>query len=314
VSVIALVDPETMLGEAFQEAAPGVLPGVELKILTRDPEGGGALAEADGEFALVETLSAEALGSVDLVVVAATDGSVASVLDVIPPGTQAIVLSGAEVTSFGVPVVAGVNDHKTAGAGVIRSPHAATVGLAHLVEALDELGPSRVDASVLVPVSIHNDSSGLDELFEQTRAKLNFQQDIPTDVLGRELVFNVLPLSGTAALGEELSEVLGHTVTASVQALQVPIFHGTALSAAIQLTEPADADYITDRLTDSRVIEVPDEGTDLGPIAAAGAPAILLGDVSVSEDGLCRIWAVLDNLTRGGALNALELAESILAR
>jgi aspartate-semialdehyde dehydrogenase len=186
--------------------------------------------------------------------------------------------------------------------------------LAHLVEALDELGPSRVDASVLVPASIHNDSAGLDELFEQTRAKLNFQQDIPADVLGRELAFNILPLPNGAGLSEELSEVLGHTVTASVQLLQAPTFHGTALSATIQLTEPADADYITDRLTDSRVIETAEEGTDLGPIAAAGEPAILLGDVSVSEDGLCRIWAVLDNLTRGGALNALELAESVLAR
>ena len=250
-SVIALVDPETMLGEAFQEAAPGILPGVDLKILTRDPEGAGALAEVDGDLALAETLSAEALESADLVVLAVTDGSTASVLDLIPPGTQALVLSAAEVTSLGVPVVSGVNDYKIAGAGVIRSPHAATVGLAHLVEALDELGPSRVDASVLVPASIHNDSAGLDELFEQTRAKLNFQQDIPTDVLGRELAFNILPLSGTAALGEELSEVLGHTVTVSVQALQAPIFHGTALSATIQLTEPADADYISDRLTDN---------------------------------------------------------------
>ena len=62
------------------------------------------------------------------------------------------------------------------------------------------------------------------------------------------------------------------------------------------------------------VIETAENGADLGPLAVAGEPKILLGEVDVNEDGLCRIWAVLDNLTRGGALNALELAKRILAR
>jgi aspartate-semialdehyde dehydrogenase len=314
VSTIALVNPETLLGEAFQEAAPEVLPGTELKLLSRDPEIAGALADIGGELALIEALSVEALESVDLVVLGATDGSEPSVLDYVPQGTPAMVLTAAEASTLGVPVVAGVNDHKIGTETVLRSPHAATIGLAHLIEALDEFGPSRIAASVLLPVSIHNSSAGLDELFAQTLARLNFQQKLPVDVLGRELVFNLLPIAGSTALADELSEVLCHTVTVSVQALQAAVFHGTALSATIQLTEPADADYVTDRLADSRVIETTDNGADLGPLAVAGEPKILLGKVDVNPDGLCRIWAVLDNLTRGGALNALELAERILAR
>jgi aspartate-semialdehyde dehydrogenase len=162
-------------------------------------------------------------------------------------------------------------------------------------------------------MSIHDDKAGLDEFFEQTRTTLNFQQDVPTAILGRQLAFDVLPLPGGSALAEELSGVLGHTLGVSIQPLQGPMFHGTAISAAIQFTEPAEASRVTDCLSESRVIEIAEDAANLGPRQVAGESSILVGEVEVGPDGTCRIWAVLDNLTRGGALNALELAEMILA-
>ena len=312
-SRIALVDPGTLLGEAFREAAGQVIPGAELELLTGDAEGAGTLISNDGEVGLVDAPTAATLESVDLVVLNAGAGGARSALDLLPPGTPALLLTAAEGSTSGVAAVAGVNDHVVTDARVVRSPHAAVVALAHLVAALDDFGPSRVSASALLPASIHNHSAGLDELFEQTRALLNFEQHLPTELLGRPLAFNVLPVDGGLALDDELSEVLGYALGVSIQPLQGPVFHGTAISAAVQLTEPADAALVTERLSESRVIEVAEDGANLGPKEAAGQDAILLGEVRVSPDGCCRIWAVLDNLTRGGALNALELAKTILA-
>jgi len=313
VSVIALADSGTLLGGAFREAASQVLPGVRLELLTADPEGTGRSTENGGEIGLVDALTAEALESVDLLVLIAGATGVESAIDLLPSGTPALLLTAAESSTSGVAAVAGVNDHVITDARIVRSPHAAVVALAHLVDALDQFGPSRVSASALLPVSIHNHSAGLDEFFEQTRAMLSFEQNVPTAVLGRQLAFDVLPLDGGSALDDELSEVLGHALGVSIQPLQGPVFHGTAISATFQLTEPADARLVTERLSESRVIEVAEDGAHLGSKEAAGRDEILVGEVRVSPDGSCRIWAVLDNLTRGGALNALELAEKIIA-
>ena len=198
-SVIALVDSGTLLGEAFREAARQVLPGAPLKLLTADPESARTLSASDNEVSLVDALTAEALESVDLLVLTAGAGS-ESAIDLLPPGTPALLLTAAESSTSGVAAVAGVNDHVISDARIVRSPHAAVVALAHLVDALDQFGPSRVSAAVLLPASIHNDSAGLDELFEQTRAMLSFQQDVPTEVLGRQLAFDVLPLDGGSAI------------------------------------------------------------------------------------------------------------------
>ena len=51
-----------------------------------------------------------------------------------------------------------------------------------------------------------------------------------------------------------------------------------------------------------------------GPAAAAGEETLLVGEVrAAGQPGTFWIWATMDNLVRGGALNALDLAEAMLA-
>ncbi len=65
----------------------------------------------------------------------------------------------------------------------------------------------------------------------------------------------------------------------------------------------------------SRIFNIPLRGRLAGPIAAAGSNRVLLGPVAAADGRPGRYWlrAVMDNLTRGGAVNALEIAAAVLS-
>jgi aspartate-semialdehyde dehydrogenase len=133
---------------------------------------------------------------------------------------------------------------------------------------------------------------GLDELFEQTRSILSFAEQIPQEVFGGQQAFNLLPLDlSTQELVSQLHSVLGEE-----QKLALKIVQG----------QDAFDDYPqTDRVSEPDL---------LGPIAAAAREEILVGSIEPAPGlpGAYWIWAVMDNLTRGGATNALEIAAAAI--
>ena len=58
--------------------------------------------------------------------------------------------------------------------------------------------------------------------------------------------------------------------------------------------------------------EAADRPKHLGPIEAAASDKVIFGTVRKDDTGGFWLWAVMDNLTRGGALNAVEIAEAVL--
>ncbi len=63
-------------------------------------------------------------------------------------------------------------------------------------------------------------------------------------------------------------------------------------------------------LTASPFVEAAEDPRHLGPVDAAASDKVLLGATRKDEDGIW-IWAAMDNLTRGGAINALEIAAAV---
>jgi len=96
----------------------------------------------------------------------------------------------------------------------------------------------------------------------------------------------------------------------------VAILVGLGLTASgCAKPEPADAPALRERLARAPFVELADEPDTLGPVRSASRETVLVGAIepaSPAADAF-RIWAVMDHLTRGGALNALEIAEAVLA-
>ena len=103
----------------------------------------------------------------------------------------------------------------------------------------------------------------------------------------------------------------------AVQVLQGGIFHGVAISLEVRLSRDLEPTELAATLTASGTVVAVDEEdrAHLGPIDTANRDEVLLGAITPTgaRPGAYWIWAVVDNLTRGGAQNALELAADLRA-
>ena len=139
----------------------------------------------------------------------------------------------------------------------------------------------------------------------------------PTPVFGAQLAFNLLPRAADrdpAALGAAAASARADEPPISLQVVQGGVFHGLAASLHVRLAGTAAN---AEGRAQGPVPATPSSSSakkpgHLGPIDAAASDKVLVG--AVREDA-CRggfwLWAVMDNLTRGGALNAVEVAEAV---
>ena len=200
-------------------------------------------------------------------------------------------------------------------ATLLISPSPIVILLAHLLQPFEQLGPSSAVAQVLLPASSHQ-QSGLDELFEQTRAILSMRDDRPTEVFGKQIAFNLLPVGADiSGYLQQLKSLIGDQTTVALQIVQAGVFHGLACSLFIQFEKDPGLSALRKLLTAHPWIEIVEDGDHPGPTDAAAREEILVANLSASptRDGGYQLWAVMDNLTRGGASNVIEVIESLFA-
>ena len=317
-SNLAIIHPGNLLGKELRETLGRGVTGPswqEVRLLSTAEEEIGTLTEAGGAAAIVQRYEP---GSLDGVSVAFFCGPIAAnqaALAELPPDVTAVVLSPDATLADGHPVVAGINARPSGGgaAEVLVSPHPAVVLLAHLLHPLAEFAPREAVATVVQPASLHDDP-GIDELFEQTRQIIAMTPRRRSQVFGAQLAFNLLPAAGaedTAAnVAAALAAVLPAPPPLSLQLVQGGIFHCLAISLHLRCAASPTAQAVRKALAASPFVELAHDPRHLGPIDAAASDKVLLGAVRKDERGVW-IWAAMDNLTRGGAVNALEIAASV---
>ena len=96
-----------------------------------------------------------------------------------------------------------------------------------------------------------------------------------------------------------------------LNAVQGSVFHGVTASLFVRLEAGAEIGSLLSAFENHPEIDVSPDPALLGPIDSPSRDEILLGKVQPDGDGFW-IWAVMDNLTTGGATNALRIAERIL--
>jgi aspartate-semialdehyde dehydrogenase len=316
VTAIAIVHPMNLLGKELRESLdrlPGF--GGDVRLLSGREDEIGTLTEVVGAASLVTRYEPEKLAGASVAFLCGAMAGNRPILADLPAETTAILLSYDATIEDGRPVVAGVNTEAAGSHRVLLSPHPGVVLLASLLHALRSLSPEEAVATLIQPASMRDDA-GIEELFEQTRQIVAMTGRTATPVFGAQLAFNVLPTALPAdPVAAQLHAVLGGPPTAPAVALQIlqgPVFHSVSASLYLRCRESTSPQAIRKLLAAHPHLEAAGKPRLLGPADAAASDKILYGNVRQDEaGGGFWLWAAMDNLTRGGALNAIEIAAAV---
>ena len=169
---------------------------------------------------------------------------------------------------------------------------------------------------------------GLDELWNQTKGI--FVTDSPTPKkFTKQIAFNVIPhIDVFLDSGEtkeewkmvaETKKILDPKIRVTATCVRVPVFVGHSEAINIEFENPITADEARDLLREApgcMVIDKREDGGYMTPVECVGDYATFISRIredSTIENGL-NIWVVSDNLRKGAALNAIQIAESIINR
>jgi aspartate-semialdehyde dehydrogenase len=313
--IAAIIEPMTLLGSELRQASAAHQDVYrEIRLLTFNSDLIGGFGDAGGKPALVQEATREALEGVDVIFDCGGGEQTSELLSDAPEDAVTILIDPPRTPDTVVPVVDGVNLESAMESNVLVSPDASIILLAHILAPLTDLHVNWVVGHFLTPASSRG-QEGLDELFDQTRAILAMSQDRPEAVFGAQSAFNLLPIKSPGKDDTALlSSILGTPIDLETASTQAGVFHCLSASLLVQVSRETSTDAVAERLAQSRYLELSDSPNTLGPVDAAGSDRIMLSspEVSASRKDTFHIWAVMDNLTRGGALNALAIAEYIL--
>ena len=212
--------------------------------------------------------------------------------------------------------------------GIVANPNCST---AQLVVALKPLHDYAVIKRAVI--STYQSVSGagkdaMDELFRQTRAVF-VADPIETEKFTKQIAFNVIPHiddfldSGYTKeewkLMVETQKILDPNIQVTATCVRVPVFVGHSESVTLEFEKPITAERARALLREAPGVLVVDKREDGGyvtPIECAGEDATYVSRIRKDptvEHGLC-LWIVADNLRKGAALNAIQIAESLINR
>jgi len=310
--VAAIVNPVGLLAKELREQLdkrPDLVR--EQRLLTTVEEEVGTLTESGGGAAVVQRFDADELGGVDVLFLCGPAAASREVLRALPAAKPAVLLSLDATPEDAPPIVAGINLDDGLRGPVALSPHPAAILLAHVLHPLRALGLRRAEATLLQPASVFS-TAALDQLFEQARNLLTFQPPVESAYWPRQLAFNVLATEDVADnVRTETQAILGDAVQISAQLLQAGVFHGFSASVHLAFDPDPGPEALRAAYADRPHLRWVDEDP-LGPIDAAATDDVLLGHLRAESAGSYWLWSVMDNLTRGGASNAIAIAEAFL--
>lgn len=223
-------------------------------------------------------------------------------------------------------VVPEVNPHAIAQytkKGIIANPNCSTI---QMVVALDPIhkkyGIKRIVVSTYQAVS-GTGKKAIDELFDQTRALINFL-NCENKVYPHRIAFNCLPHIDTfmpngytkeeIKMVNETRKILeDDTIGVTATTVRVPVFHSHSESVNVETKNPISAREVKLLLENSPGIKVIDDpDNNLYPLAtdAAGQDLTLVGRIR-DDDSIANginMWIVADNIRKGAATNAVQIA------
>ena len=207
---------------------------------------------------------------------------------------------------------------------IIANPNCSTAQMVVALKPLhDRATIKRVVVSTYQSVSGAG-KEGMDELWDQTKSIYNPTDDKPAKKFTKQIAFNVIPHidvfmdSGDTKeewkMMVETKKILDQKIKVTATCVRVPVFVGHAESINIETEDHLDENEARDILREAPGIMVIDKREDGGyvtPIECAGDFATFISRIrqdSTIDNGI-NLWCVSDNLRKGAALNAVQIAE-----
>lgn len=310
-----MVHPTTLAGqEVRDELERHRTLWTELRLFSTHPDEIGTLTDVRGTAAVVQALDEDSLDTVDLVFFGGPLEDNRAALAQVPEGTGVVLLSPDAGPDDAVPVVAGVNLERERPQRRLLSPHPGAVLTSLLLQPLVSLGLEEAVITLIQPASMH-DQPGIDELFDQTRRIVAFAEPSKNEIFRRQLAFNLLPARRPVEhIAPLIEAIVGPLPRVAVEVLQGGVFHGTSASLHLRFTSDPGAKAIRKALKAAPFLAAGGKKDLLGPIDSAARDEVLVGELRADavRPGSYWLWAVMDNLTRGAALNAVAVARKLL--
>ncbi|MEP4035341.1 aspartate-semialdehyde dehydrogenase [Pseudophaeobacter sp.] len=214
--------------------------------------------------------------------------------------------------------------HGYAKKNIIANPNCSTAQMVVALKPLhDRAKIKRVVVSTYQSVS-GSGKEAIDELWEQTKAIYNPTKEVPPKVYPKQIAFNVIPhidvfLDDGSTKEEwkmvaETKKIIDKSIKVTATCVRVPVFVGHSESINIETEDFLDEDEARDILREAPGVMVIDKREDGGyvtPVECVGDFATFISRIrqdSTIDNGL-NLWCVSDNLRKGAALNAVQIAE-----
>ena len=209
---------------------------------------------------------------------------------------------------------------------IIANPNCSTAQLVIALKPLHDLFKiKRVVVSTYQSVS-GGGKAPMDELIEQTKSVLD-NKKVESKNFTKQIAFNVIPqidiFSDEGYTKEELKmtnetkKILDEKIDLTATCVRIPVLVSHSESVNIQFEKPFSLDEVKKALDNFEGCKVIDERSDGGyssPVEAAGKDETFISRIredKTTKNGL-NLWIVSDNLLRGAALNAVEIAETLI--
>jgi aspartate-semialdehyde dehydrogenase len=286
-----------------------------------------------GRLLTVETLTKNSFANVDLVL-ASAGGSIS--LEFAPAAVAAGAVVVDNTSAFrmdpDIPlVVQEVNaDALERHNGIIANPNCST---AQMVVALApihrEAGIRRLVISTYQSVS-GTGQKAIDECLKQSRELLGGAKSVESKVYPHQIAFNVLPQIDSflpngytkeeMKMVNETRKILeDESIAITATTVRVPVLRGHSESVNVEMVRPIKADRVRELLEGAQGVVVVDDPANAHyptPVYCEGRDETFVGRIrdDISNPNAVEMWIVSDNLRKGAALNAVQIAEELLRR
>lgn len=212
-------------------------------------------------------------------------------------------------------------------AGIIANPNCSTIQMVVALAPIHrEAGIQRINVATYQAVSGAG-RKAMEELGRQTAEKMNFQ-DPTVEALTAPIAFNVIPRIDVfddqgftreeRKMHNETRRILDDdALGVNATAVRVPVFYGHAEAVHFETRTPIELEHVRELLAAAPGVELLPSDAEPTPIQhASGRDPVVVGRLRRDPTHPCGIdlWIVADNLRKGAALNAIQIAETVLQR
>ncbi len=210
---------------------------------------------------------------------------------------------------------------------IIANPNCSTIQLVMALKPLHDLFTARRVVVSTYQAVAGAGKEGMDELFSQSKGSFVGDPIVPQQFT-KQIAFNVIPhidsfMDDGATREEwkmsvETRKIMGDDIALIATCVRVPVFIGHSEAVTVEFEEKVDLDEARDVLRRTPGLVLHDHREDGGyvtPLDCAGEDATYVSRLRIDStvpNGLA-FWCVSDNLRKGAALNAVQIAEALIA-